>query len=326
MMDRRAPWLALALVGVIATACAGTAVPSSGPIATGITLAGSPPATGVTLPAVVEGLPVLSVEAAIGAHDAGAFPDDSLLAVGGWLEATLPPGCPYDPSNPNPAALEEVCGWIDHVLARDPQALATTVTAGDASETTGRNPSGPYLVPRQGEGAIINEAEFDHPGSGDGYAPRAAIILGHFHDPRAALCPAAKRATCDGEFVADQVAWLDGTPLGPSFWIGGDASGYLLHPRLDEGGVLAAAERLTPSGSTVVWMSALRAADLAVLDPRQHISGAPDAVVWFVRYTVPLAASAGTEGPNGTGNPSPAGSSGWLIVADLTGAVLAQGR
>ena len=234
--------LAVMFAGTAIAACVGVGTPAShAPAQTSQVSDASPSAASLNLPTAADGLPVLSVIDAVAAHDAGAFGKDSLVAVGGWLELTLGQSCPMDPSNPNPAPLERVCGWMDHILAKEPQELATNIVQGSSSGTYGKEPTGPYLAPRQGEGAIINQAVFDHqPAIGSQYAPRAAVIVGLFHDPRAVACPAAQRATCDGEFVADQVAWLDGEMLGATFWIGGDATGQGLHPRLDLKGVQAA--------------------------------------------------------------------------------------
>jgi len=258
-------------------------------------------------------LTVQSVAAAIGAFTAGAYPDEGLIAVGGWLELAFPLSCPFDPTNPHPALLERVCGWMYHVLSEKPQALATVIDNGNGSGTVfGRDPTGAYIEPRQGPGAAVNVAVHDHPArTGNGYDPRPAILVGHFHDARAILCPPKQQTMCDGEFVVDQVAWVDGETLGPTFFFG-SYTGAPLTPRLDEPGVEAAAQTVMPASSTVVWASGLPAADLAEVDPRPMLHVPPTTAVWFVRYTT---------APTGS---TPAGGSGWLVLDDATGSVIAS--
>jgi hypothetical protein len=161
------------------------------------------PAPGSTFPPTAAGLPVISVDAAI-TTDLDPASGTTELAVGGWytaketLEVCHPTGQPYVP-----------CGelWTTRLLSS-----ATPWFAADGSalpQAAGAAALQTVFVPpvRKPDLPVTNPLE-THPT----IAPSQLVLVGHFHDDRAAGCPStsAQAADCDPAFVVDAVADLAG--------------------------------------------------------------------------------------------------------------------
>ncbi|HEX8941218.1 MAG TPA: hypothetical protein VF763_13745 [Candidatus Limnocylindrales bacterium] len=271
------------------------------------------------LPEAIEGLSVRSVsEAQAGFAALPAAEEGPLVAVAGWLTRLPAPGCPY--ATPGPE-LEPHCGSDTLVLTETRQALVDVRSVDVGTEVSAHAAVGPSLVVRQLTGTSLTDTlPAGDPTRAETYEPHAAIVIGHVHDARAAACSAGARAGCEAAFVGVQLAWLDGHALGPATWVGGDAAGTLLRPRLDPTGVLAALAGSLAPHDTVVSMAAVRGTDVGTLDPLVAAAwgGATDGIVWYVRVVgpvpaVPIAAAPASPG-GGAGD-------GVLVLDDATGQV-----
>jgi hypothetical protein len=186
----------------------------------------SSPAIG-GLPKTVDGLTVETVSQALAAEASGSPQGDGLIAVEGWLNPMPLPGCPYESPHP---ALEDSCTSRKLLLTETRQELVIIETTSDSTTISANAPAAPYLYARELAGVSIDSLPGGDDTKPNTYRPLQAVLVGHFHDARAAECGADQRASCDSAFVADQLAWLDGKNLGPSIWIGGDSTGAELKP------------------------------------------------------------------------------------------------
>jgi hypothetical protein len=298
----------LVAIGLVAILIGGLALrPASGPGTNG----GPGPA---------HGLAVRSVSGLLAAEANGAIHGDDLVAVHGWIVQELMPSCPYQEPRP---ALEDTCTSRKLLLTETAQTLVTFQPVDAGMSESNLAPTGPYIYARELTGNYVDPAISSvlDPGNStvSPYRPLEAILVGHFHDVRAAECGADQRAACEAAFVVDQVAWLDGRSLGPNVWIGGEHdTGTLLQPRLDAAGVAAAlASSLDPADS-IVSMSAVQLMDLTgITGLGSSASGNGENIVWYVRVAGPP-----PRFPTlawGTGN------GGWMVLDDATGHVLGAG-
>ncbi len=139
-----------------------------------------------TPPTSFFGLPTMSVSAALALRDAGR--DDRELAVAGWF---FGPASPHDcPAPVNPI--------LSPVQLRCPDEFWWLMD--DIDE-----PLGPFSIHPDLDG-------IDDPWAPvDGYsAVPHAVLVGHFDDRRAGLCPPDEVSACRDRFVVDRVAWVDG--------------------------------------------------------------------------------------------------------------------
>lgn len=155
--------------------------PSFGvPLPSGIAvsdLAGDPFPVQVTSPSATRTLPVLSVAGAIASRGRTIGPFE--IAVGGWFLRSIP-SCPAPPTQTSDL---ESCGQNSTWLLSGPDSLP------GIHPVTNWSPS-------------------------DSSVPTALVFVGHFHDPRAASCPAGdRRLACDALFVVDGIAWESPTNL-----------------------------------------------------------------------------------------------------------------
>jgi len=157
------------------------------------------------------------------------------------------------------------------------------------------------------DGTSLPEQLVDHPSTA-----HQAVVVGHVHDRRASLCSAAVRAACEAAFVLDQVAWLDGTILGPS--VGAVSGQSNPKSRMSEAQVLAALDPVLAPGSTVVSMTAVSVLDAySTYSPGFAPSDEGGQVVWYVRVF----------GPQPTSLPMPGSQAGsGLLVLDDAGPLL----
>jgi hypothetical protein len=267
-------------------------------------------------PATVDGLPVQTVSQALAAEKSGAIVGDSLVAIKGWYDPTFPFGCPAETPGP---ALVDTCASRKLFVSENPERLVEFQGNGVSGQQT---PSGTYIAALEPDGSYVGSllpvSDQSSPGS---YDPSPVVIVGHFHDLRAANCGADQKAACDSAFVIDQLAWLDGKTLGPNVWIGYDSSGQILKPRLDEQGVMAALQASLDPGDVVVSMSAVGLVDLYSSQPGRGVSGGvgeghPN-IQWFVRIAGPQLRWPEMAFQGGL--------SGWVVAEDDTGQLGAVG-
>jgi hypothetical protein len=286
-------------------------------IAAGLVLRSMTAAPTAGVPSTVDGLPVRTVSAVLAARASGSPSDDGLVAVGGWINPMPLPGCPPETAHP---ALEESCAARKLVLTETRQALVVFGSVDGGTSMTANTPAGPYLYARELAGAYVDPLlpDMADPTEPDNYRPLQAVLVGHFHDARAADCSADRRAACDAAFVIDQLAWLDGRSLGPDLWIGGDATGAVLKPRLTSDGVVAALRPSLDTSDAFVSMAAVTLLDMTTITGKglQEPGNGAD-LLWYVHVAGPA--------PSFPPMPWGAGNSGWLVLDDGTGRLRGAG-
>jgi hypothetical protein len=299
---------AAATLTVIAIVAGLALRPTTGPAST-------EPAGRTEMPSTIETLPVQTVSQALAAEKSGKIAGDALVALRGWYSPMLPASCPFGPARP---ALIPACGSPQLLITENEEHL---VTLGPSSESQ-NPPRGPYLMALEPDGSDVSALlPAGNTGSAASFDPVPVAIVGHFHDVRSAACSAEQMAACESAFVVDQLAWLDGRLLGPNVWIGLDAGGHRLAPRLDAAGVIAALQSTLDGRDVVVSMAAVRLSGLNDFQPGRWVSGgeSPDhpSVQWFVRV-------AGPE-PRYPEMDFRGGSSGWLVLGDDQGGLRSVG-
>jgi hypothetical protein len=268
-----------------------------------------------TEPTTVDGLPVQTVSRALAAEKGGAIVGDALVAIKGWYDPTFPMGCPAETPGP---ALVETCASAKLFVSETAERLVEFEGNGVSGKQT---PSGPYIAALEpegsGVGSLLPVSDQSSPGS---YDPSPVVIVGHFHDVRAAAC-GSDEAVCDAAFVVDQLAWLDGKSFGPNVWIGADSTGQALTPRLDANRVAAALRSALDPEDAIVSMDAVGLVDLYTLQPGRGVSGGSSSsdpnIQWYVRV-------AGPE-PRWPEMAFQGGSSGWFVVGDDSGQLRSVG-
>jgi hypothetical protein len=269
--------------------------------------------------ALAAGLSVRSVSELIAAEANGSIHGDDLVAVRGWIVQELVPACPVQEPRP---ALEDTCTSRKLLVTETAQTLVTFQPVDNGMSETELAPSGPYIYARELTGNYVDTAISSVLDSGNSSVsamrPLEAILVGHFHDVRAAECTADQRAACSAAFVVDQVSWLDGKALGPNVWIGGDAGGQILKPRLDAAGVASALASSIGPKDTIVSMAAVQLMDItAITGAGNYVPGAGEEIIWYVRVAGPPPRFPALAW--GTGN------GGWMLLDDASGHVLGAG-
>ena len=270
------------------------------------------------VPKTVDGLAVMTVSQALAADASGGQPSDGLVAIEGWINPMPVHSCA--PPMPSAAALEYNCTSDQILVTETRQELVNIQNASDFNTISASPPSGPYLYARELAGASIDSLLPDtaDPNTAANYRPLQAVLVGHFHDARAALCSADQRATCESAFVVDQLAWLDGRSLGPNVSIGGDSNGAELKPHLTAEGVLAALRPSLYPSDTVVSMAAVTNIDITTIAGKGlQVPGNGADLLWFVR----IAGPAPQFPPMAWG----AGTSGWIVLDDAAGRIRGAG-
>ncbi|HEX7613574.1 MAG TPA: hypothetical protein VF371_12445 [Candidatus Limnocylindrales bacterium] len=269
------------------------------------------------VPKTVDGLAVMTVSQALAADASGGQPSDGLVAIEGWINPMPVHSCA--PPMPSAAALEYNCTSDQILVTETRQELVNIQNASDFNTISASPPSGPYFYARELAGASIDSllpsGDPNRPGT---YRPLQAVLVGHFHDVRAAECGADQRAACESAFVVDQLAWLDGRSYGPNVSIGGDSNGAALKPRLTADGVVAALQPSLDPSDTVVSMAAVALGDITTITgPGMQASGNGADLLWFVR----IAGPAPQFPPMAWG----AGTSGWMVLDDAAGRIRGAG-
>jgi hypothetical protein len=308
---RRGPELAWPRLRPLRTVLAGSVL-VLGAIAilvAGLSFRATPAATpggtsAIGAPTMVDGLTVQTVSAALAAEPNGG---DGLVAIEGWINPMpIPAGCNPE-ITPGPE-LEKSCTARQLLVTEARQDLANNALVS------------PYLYARELAGANVDSLlpDMADTSAAANFVPLRAVIVGHFHDARAAECGADQRAACESAFVVDRLAWLDGKNLGPSIWIGGDSTGAELKPRLSADGVVAALQSSLDPSDEVVSMAAVSLIDITSITGKgTQASGDGAAVLWYVR----IAGPAPRYPVMGWG----AGNSGWMVLDDATGKLRGAG-
>ena len=296
--------LAAGLVAILIASLALRSTPGQGPGGDG---------------ALAAGLAVRSVSELIAAEANGSTHGDDLVAVRGWIVQEVVPACPVQEPRP---ALEDTCTSRKLLVTETPQTLVTFQPVDNGMSETELAPSGPHLYARELTGNYVDPVISSVLDAGNStvspYRALEAILVGHFHDVRAAECSADQRAACEAAFVVDQVAWLDGKSLGPNVWIGGDAGGRILNPRLDAAGVASALAPSLHSTDTIVSTAAVQLmAITTITGAGNQVSGMGEEIIWYVRVAGPPPRFPALAW--GTGN------GGWMVLDDATGHVLGAG-
>jgi hypothetical protein len=270
--------------------------------------------------APAHGLTVRSVSELLAAESNGSIHGDDLAAVRGWIVQELMPACPYQPPSP---ALEDTCTSRKLLMTETAQTLVTFQPVEAGMSETELSPSGPHLFARELIGNYVDPVISSILDAGNStvspYRPLEAILVGHFHDVRAAECSADQRAACEAAFVVDQVAWLDGRTLGPNVWIGGEHdTGKLLTPRLNGAGVAAALASSLDPGDEIASIAAVQLGDITTITGQgNQVPGNGADIIWYVRVAGPPPRFPALAW--GTGN------GGWMIVDDASGHVRGAG-
>ena len=167
---------------------------------------------GSPFPAEVDGLPVVTVSAALAAREAGRLGPH---AVAGWFSMAPRHPCPapFGPHGgfrePNP--LELYCTLGDWALAelREPVVEVTQQKAPGFSsiEVRGRSMVGPWLQP-------VFDAAPPQPPDGwpNTWTAFPIVLIGHFGDVRGQNCQPDLVVACLERFVATGIGWPAGGP------------------------------------------------------------------------------------------------------------------
>ena len=156
-----------------------------------------PAAPSASFPGTVEGHPVITVSEAI-LHRANG--DASDLSVEGWYQQPFLFGCPMPqaPEVPNIEGCTSHAGWLlerpEAVVHHRGNTTWTTPAVGPSVEVAFDGPSHDWARPLPNDGDAV---------------PTPRVLVGHFHDPRAAACQPANVHECGDEFVVTRVAWAN---------------------------------------------------------------------------------------------------------------------
>jgi hypothetical protein len=217
----------------------------------------------------VAGLPVITVARADELLRSGRL-DGEVVAVGGYFDQ-MTPSCPYPGRYIGP--LE---AWCQFVAFTDSRATAKLCQPEGTNGMSCRQPSETSLVP-----FFMSET------SGDAWSwvtggatgePAAMVLIGHAGDARQWLCTAATQAQCASAFVVDRIAWAEGNDVPPAArQVGDQQTGEAITPAM----TLAQVEAAIGLGDEMLTGAAIRAGDIASIDPRWNRGG--DGIVWLVR-------------------------------------------
>ena len=273
--------LIASLLGACSSPSAGaTMSPSLGVSASPSAIVSPLPSTSA-FPSEVAGLPVISVASADELLRSGKL-DGQAVAVAGYFDQ-FTPSCPYPGRYIGP--LE---GWCRFVAFTDTRATAQLCQPEGSNGRSCSQPSGTNLSP-----FFMSETSGDPWSLLTGGAtgePAALVLIGHAGDARQWQCTAATQAVCAGAFVIDRIAWANGRdvpPVAPQ--VGNVQTGKAITPRMTLPQVAAA----TGVGDNLLTAAAVRAGDVASVDPRWNLAG--DNTVWLVRSLDAAAGSGAAE-------------------------------
>lgn len=282
----RSSRLAIFLVAPLLLSCATSPIPSTSPSRGGpspppssnavASASSSAPAVqssavGGPFPSSVLGMPVVSVADASSRAAEGKL-DGRDIAVSGWYAEAFPP-CPMLGVYFSP--LDDYC-----LVAAFSDTAAEATACQSGSCQLGHTPMAPWLMTD-----TLGELS-GAPSASDG-TPVPIVVIGHTGDPRAEHCLPGNVARCKNEFVADRMAWANGTYLAST----SEAlrSNGLRH--VSPSMTLSDVATLLGAGNQLLSAAAMTADDVRSLDPRWNRMGSD--VMWVVRsIATPDAASA----------------------------------
>lgn len=154
-------------------------------------------------PTSVGGLQTITIREALAVRDAGV--DDQELAVEGWFTPAPAIGCPA----PNAWPTSPIQPWCPDTfvwLTEEPQSLFHATGDGMSAGP----PLGPALNPDMDGLDRAWYPALPQVGQVADSLAEHVVVIGHFDDRRAALCPADAVDECRDRFVVDKVAWVDG--------------------------------------------------------------------------------------------------------------------
>ncbi|HET7474226.1 MAG TPA: hypothetical protein VFJ71_13965 [Candidatus Limnocylindrales bacterium] len=199
------PWAAAAVgVALVVTLAVAVGVRPGPIVPTSASMTPGSPGTAAPNPTTASLDPLggpIDVPAALAIRD-GSGANDRELAVAGFLSPLPTLACPaiFGPRNPTRIQCPQSFQW----LMKDPE---ITMTA-----SGGGPPRGPALHPSF---ALVDAPDVPIPASG-AFEPVPVVLVGHFHDRRAELCPPDRdgEPKCSDTFVVDRVASVNGEPRG----------------------------------------------------------------------------------------------------------------
>jgi hypothetical protein len=234
-----------------------------------------PTPTEQALPGVVFGLPIIHLADAFAIRNAGI--DDREIAVQGWFEGGLMPGCPAPNVNPiNPLQVGCPDGFV-WLMER-----AETLISHSGNRTDMTGPSGPALNPDlDGIERSWQPTAAEALDANGLSIPTDVVFVGHFDDRRAALCPKAEVADCRDRFVVDSVARVHGVE--PPLSVMGAAPGSTKSTVADIEAIIA---NEAPQSTILSMLVVDPETDVTTIEPSLASTGDGSLVrttVWVVR-------------------------------------------
>jgi hypothetical protein len=147
----------------------------------------------------VDGLPILSVSEALAGAANGSLGSSS-VAVGGWWSSVMAlRSCPAP--NGQVGELELYCSEGEYGITELDEPIERI--SPDGSATAAR---GPWLTPYLDHTVRGVQQLFRVPARlSDAALPIAIVVVGHFHDPRAAACRPQATDLCGRRLVVDRI-------------------------------------------------------------------------------------------------------------------------
>jgi hypothetical protein len=259
-------WLLAAATIVVAVSLAGGAILTLSP---GRLTEPSSPGRGPTSPVLDAIGEPIDVRAALAVRGSG-HPDREIL-VNGFLSPFLAVPCPFVPAPGNPADLR--CPESFRWLMEEPERMTGTVPRG-----IGEPPTGPAFHPS----FALVETKGLAPQGADTSAPTPVVVLGHFHDRRAARCEPPRQADCAATFVVDRVVAVNGAQFLPRTVRPEDAAPQDLEEDVDALVRTVAPDAVVESRQIVTMGGLFGIEPVLQDDPVVGAWGDPGDLVWLV--------------------------------------------
>ena len=257
-------------------ATAGPMLPTPSPSA----IASATPA----FPTSVLGFPVHTVPQARALIADGAHAGRAIAVAGWWSASAEAMSCPA--AIEYTSAIENYCGLS--ALAADDTQVSHMTQTGNAMSFSFKAPDG-ALQPKVVSDTAGGGQPSANIGDLDQIPPQPVVVIGHTGDARALQCTAPQRADCDGDFVLDAFAWVDGRTISPVWNVADTAM------KLSPAAAHAAALAALPPGSTVLSIGPWTSDQSDGLDPRLTLNvPANVSSYWFARASTGSLDSDGT--------------------------------
>ena len=156
---------------------------------------------GAPLPTVVDGLPVMTVSAVLDARAAGGLRNQPVAVGGYWSYDDVALFCQF--GVPLGSLLLSCEDRLRGITERDEPVFLI----GTHGETLWQA-QGPHLYPYFAADTAEVDKLFEMAPGGAPYPPVPIVVVGHFDDPRAALCH-AREQECADRLVVDRVAYYN---------------------------------------------------------------------------------------------------------------------